>query len=154
MFHLFNDWSARHGIACMWVFLHFIVQGSGKPPLIHKVMLSLQKPFPDGMKEETAFATSQGNTLPERGLFLLTQLWRYGTQCFSSYMSHSHLRITQGPQCYHMHFMWWNICGRLSVTSASSLLLQVAPVKASTAWHSSSFQQVGTLISCLHFLPN
>lgn len=37
-------------------------------------MLSLQNPFPGGMKEETAFATSQGNTLQEQDLFLLTQL--------------------------------------------------------------------------------
>lgn len=37
-------------------------------------MLSLQKPFPGGMKEETAFATSRGNTLQEQDLFLLTQL--------------------------------------------------------------------------------
>lgn len=83
-------------------FLPFIVQCSDKPSLIHKVMLSLQKPFPGGMKEETAFATSQGNTLQEQDLFLLTQLWRCGTEHLSSCMSHNHQRITQGPQREHV----------------------------------------------------
>lgn len=55
-------WFCMH--VCVY-FSHFTAQCSYKPSLTYKVMLSLQKPFPDGVKVQTAFATLQGNTLQE-----------------------------------------------------------------------------------------
>lgn len=54
----------KTGFACTYVFpFHTAAQSSYKPSVTSEVMLSLQKPLPDGTKMQTPLATLQGSTL-------------------------------------------------------------------------------------------